>query len=89
MTDPFNPRSSRLPARLPRSYRRPRVIDLFDPDTFGPQPGDRQLSGIRRHLEWIGQHEWPARIVIVVGEITLAYLCLVFGMLVGAGFMGG
>jgi hypothetical protein len=41
---------------------------LFDIRTFGPQAGDRQLSGIRRHMEWIGRHEWPARVVIVVKD---------------------
>jgi hypothetical protein len=40
----------------------------------------------RRHIAWIGQQEWPARIVIILGEITLVYLVLVFGMLFGAGF---
>jgi hypothetical protein len=59
--------------------------DLFDPFTFGPQPGGRQLSGLRRHIAWIGRHQWPARIVIVVGEITLAYIALVLGLLIGAG----
>jgi hypothetical protein len=33
---------------------------------------------------WLRSHEWPARVVIVGGEITVAYLALVFRMLVGA-----
>jgi len=49
----------------------------------------RWRAGLAPHELWLASHKWPARIVIVVGEITLAYLCLVFGMLVGAGFMGG
>jgi hypothetical protein len=40
--------------------------------TFGPQAGDRQLSGIRRHMEWIVRHQWPARMIIVAGEVALA-----------------
>jgi hypothetical protein len=45
-------------------------MDLFDADSLGPQAGDRQLSAIRRHWEWIVQHEWPARVVIVVAEVS-------------------
>jgi hypothetical protein len=90
MRDLFDPRPfgpSHGYQRALKPYRRhlPRVIDLFDTDSFGPQPGDRRLSAFRHHLAWIGQHEWPARIVIILGEITVAYIALVLGMLFGAG----
>jgi hypothetical protein len=29
---------------------------------------------------------WPARVVIALGEIRIAYLALVFGFLIGVGF---
>jgi hypothetical protein len=84
-----------LPPRVPRRHRHPPMLDLFDADTFGPQPDDRQPSGFRRHLEWISRHvrwlatfAWPARMVIVLGEIAVAYLCLLFGLLVGAALHG-
>jgi hypothetical protein len=35
---------------------------------------------------------WPERAVIIIGEIAVAHLALVFGLLVGAGiapFIGG
>jgi hypothetical protein len=92
MRDLFDPHSfgpprgnRRLPTRNHRHSRYPRVIDLFDAGSFGPQAGDGQLSTLRRHLEWIGRHEWPARIVIVTGEVALIYLALVFGLLIGVG----
>jgi hypothetical protein len=34
------------------------------------------------------RHEWPARIVIVTGEITIAYLAFVFGLLAGVVVFG-
>jgi hypothetical protein len=86
MRDLFDPRSFGPPRATTYRRHRPRVIDLFDIDSFGPQAGDRRLSAFRHHIAWIGQQEWPARIVIILGEITLVYLVLVFGMLFGAGF---
>jgi hypothetical protein len=82
MMDLFDPRSFGPPhgdwrALAPYRHHRPRIIDLFDEGSFGPQPGDRHLSALRRHLEWISRHEWPARIVIVTGEIAAAYLCVI------------
>jgi hypothetical protein len=50
-----------------------RRLDPFDVRTFGAQPSDRQLS------------RWRQRLVIIIGVIAVAYLALVFGLLVGAG----
>jgi hypothetical protein len=90
MIDLFDPRSFGPPrgdrrALTTRRHRRPRIIDLFDEGSFGPQPGDCQLPAVRRHVEWISRHEWSARIVIILGEITAVYLLVVFGILLGAG----
>jgi hypothetical protein len=64
---------------------------LFDAHSFGPRPGDRPLSPWRRdwhrHARWIGRHHWTARVVIVLMEITVAYICMVFGMVIGVGLM--
>jgi hypothetical protein len=27
--------------------------------------------------------DWPTRLIVIIGEITVAYICVVFGMLVG------
>jgi hypothetical protein len=35
-----------------------------------------------------GRDHSPERVVIILGEITVAYLCLVFGLLLGAGIHG-
>ena len=68
------------------------AMDLFDARTYGPQPDDRQLSAWRRewhrHARWLRSHHWSARLVIVIGEVAVAYLALVFGLLVGAGLHG-
>jgi hypothetical protein len=64
------------------------AIDLFDVRTFGPQPTDPDLSRWRRewqrHARWLATFNWPERLVIIIGEIAVAHLALVFGMLVGA-----
>lgn len=46
-----------------------------------------KLSEWQRHWRWLGKHHWTARVVIVVAELTLAYLILVFGILLGAAFI--
>jgi hypothetical protein len=67
-------------------------MDLFDACTFGPQRGDRQLSAWRRewhrHTRWLCRYHRAAQIVIVVGELAVAYLAFVFGLLFGAGLHG-
>jgi hypothetical protein len=82
----------RVVTRHVEPARSPRELDLFDADSFGPEPGDRQLSRWRRdwhrHARWLASLSWPERLVIVIGEIAVAYLCLVFGMLVGVGLFG-
>jgi hypothetical protein len=67
-------------------------MTLFDPRTYGPQPGDRiitvrrrQPSELRRIVRWIGQHHWTAQIVLWLGVVTVCYLAFVLGMLFGAG----
>jgi hypothetical protein len=100
MRDLFNPRSvgpsHRVVTRHVGPARSQRELDLFDVRTFGPQPGDRKVSRWRRdwhrHARRLASFTWPERLVIIIGEITIAYLCLVFGMLVGVGiapFVGG
>lgn len=48
----------------------------------------RKLSTWSRHAAWLCKHQWPARVVIVTGEVALAYLAFIFGILLGAGLMG-
>ena len=57
----------------------------FVEDRIAYQPWRRRASRSpwRRHAAWIRRHQWPARVVIVLGEITAAYLCLIGGMVVG------
>jgi hypothetical protein len=77
-----------------RRSARPRgSIDLFELHTprgtvhTYQQPG-RLRSDWRRHAAWLRSHHWTARVVIVTGEITIAYVLFVFGLLVGAGIRG-
>jgi hypothetical protein len=37
------------------------------------------------HARRLRSLDWPSRIIVVLFEITIAYICLVFGMLVGVG----
>jgi hypothetical protein len=34
-------------------------------------------------VRWIGQHSWPAQLVLWTGLLTLAYLLLIFGLALG------
>jgi hypothetical protein len=36
-----------------------------------------------RHARWLRSLDWPTRLIVIIGEITVAYICVVFGMLVG------
>jgi hypothetical protein len=96
MRDLFDPRSFGSSHRVVTRHLGPalpqRRIDLFDARSFGPESVDPQLSRWRRewhqHARWLASFTWPERFVILVGEITIAYLCLVFGMLVGVELFG-
>jgi hypothetical protein len=67
-------------------------MDLFDTRAFGPPPHAQPLPvwrrDFRRHSRWLRGHHWAAQIVIVTGELALAYLALVFGILFGVGIRG-
>jgi hypothetical protein len=66
--------------------------DLFDFRALGPPPDAQPLSAgrrdWRRHARWLRSHHRPARVVIVTGEIAVAYIALVLGVLFGAGLQG-
>jgi hypothetical protein len=72
-------------------------LEAFDAVAFGPGPRDvlmrrRPAGDIVRLVRWTGQHHWTAQIVLWLGALTVAYLALVFGLLIGAGvapMMGG
>jgi hypothetical protein len=72
--------------------RPPHRFDLFDVDSFGPQPDHRKLSRWRRdwhwHARWLASLSWPERFVVIIGEIAVGYLAFVFGLLFGAGIHG-
>jgi hypothetical protein len=88
----FGPRPGDRRTLTPYRHHRPPKVDLFDVRTFGPQPGAPELSRWRRdwhrHARWLASLYWPERLVVIIGEIAAAYLCLVFGMLVGVGLFG-
>jgi hypothetical protein len=96
MRDLFDPcsfgPSHRDLTRYVAPARPSRRLDFFDVRTFGPQHGDRQLSRWRcewhRHARWLATFTWPERLVIIIGEIAVAYLAFVFGLLVGVGLFG-
>jgi hypothetical protein len=96
MRDLFDPRSFAPPRCVATRHvgpaRSPRQLDPFDARAFGRRLDDRQLPRWRRdwhrHARWLASFSWPERFVIIIGEITLAYLCLVFGMLVGVALFG-
>jgi hypothetical protein len=66
-------------------------MTLFDLHTFGPGSGDRVIARprrageLRRIWRWVRAHELPAQVVLVLMAVAVAYLALVFGLLVGAG----
>jgi hypothetical protein len=73
-------------------------MSLFDPDAFGPGPGDRVIERPRRAGElrqiwrWVRREHWTVQIVLMLGAVTIAALVFVFGLLVGAGiapWLGG
>jgi hypothetical protein len=39
-------------------------------------------------FRWIGQHSWPAQLVLWTGLLTLAYLLLIFGLALGGVALG-
>lgn len=45
----------------------------------------RKASDFGRYVPWIRKHQWPARIVLVIGSVALVAVFLVFVLLVGAG----
>jgi hypothetical protein len=44
----------------------------------------RKQSVWKKHTAWLRKHHWCARAVIVLGEISLAYMVFVMGLIVGA-----
>jgi hypothetical protein len=48
----------------------------------------RPPGEVRRIWPWIRAHVWPAKVVLMLRVVTVAYLALVFGLLVGAGIAG-
>lgn len=48
----------------------------------------RRFTTWQKHSAWLRKHEWPARVVIVLAEFALAYMYVVFVILLGAGFRG-
>jgi len=46
----------------------------------------KYIDDRQHHAAWLRSHHWTARVVIVLGEIAIAYLAFVFGLLFGAGF---
>jgi hypothetical protein len=45
----------------------------------------RQRTLWGRYWGWVGKHQWPARVVLVIATVTIAYLALVLGYLIGVG----
>jgi hypothetical protein len=55
---------------------------------FDPAGREIGLSRWRRHAAWLRQFPWQVRVIIILLEITAAYVCFVFGIFLGAAFMG-
>lgn len=75
---------------MPVSLKRLKYPERFE---YESHCGDeivmrRKLSTWSRHATWLRKHQWPARVVIVLAEFTLAYMYVVFVILLGAGFRG-
>jgi hypothetical protein len=63
---------------------------------FGPRPDDVVIErprpqppgDLRRLWRWVRREHWTAQIVLALMVVTVCYLALVFGLLVGAGLTG-
>jgi hypothetical protein len=67
-------------------------MTLFDPHTFGPQPGDRVIrcdrgepASYAKSFAGFGASFGSTQIVIVLAAVALAAVVFVVGLLVGAG----
>jgi hypothetical protein len=93
--------AARMAARVER-----RGVDLFDAEAFGPGPSDgppanvhyvvdislRQPGELCRIWRWVRREYWTAQVVLALMAVAVAYIALVFGLLVGAGigaWLGG
>jgi hypothetical protein len=45
----------------------------------------RQRTLWGKYWGFVGKHRWPARVVLVLATVTVVYLALVLGYLVGVG----
>jgi hypothetical protein len=36
---------------------------------------------------WIGRHQWPARVVLILATVSIVYLAIVLGYLIGVGLL--
>jgi hypothetical protein len=46
------------------------------------------LPGTTSDARWLGTLPWPERLVVIIGEIAVAYIALIVGLLVGAALHG-
>jgi hypothetical protein len=57
-------------------------LDVFEGIEWDEQPTRPPRHGVPL-VRWIGQHSWPAQLVLWTGLLTLAYLLLIFGLALG------
>lgn len=74
----------------PVSLKRLKYPETFEVDEAASRGGEivmrRRITAWQRHANWIRKHQWPARVVIVLMELTALYVYFVFVILLGAGF---
>jgi hypothetical protein len=59
-------------------------LELFDGIEWDDAlKAPRQRGDLVRLWRWIRRHQLPAQAVLIVGLLTVAYLLLIFGMLLG------
>jgi hypothetical protein len=62
------------------------IASLVNPAPLMPGDRDDPAGPVRPPLlRWLATFTWPGRVVIIIGEIAVAYLALAFCLLLGAG----
>lgn len=74
--------------KLKERLNGPEVFEVHEITPCGDVVMRRKQSDFSKHAAWVRKHQWPARVVIVIGEVAIAAMYLVFWILVGAGFSG-
>lgn len=74
-----------------RALKRQRV-ETFEEDRYSWRERNeivmrRSRTHWGRYWFWVGKHQWPARIVLVLATVTIVYVAIVVGYLIGVGLV--